>query len=64
MLILLNRISKHFLYLSKLYSLFNIDNNQEINYNENYNEELTLEKLKDFIMHEKNHDLKEFYYYL
>ena len=41
----------------------NIDNNQEINYNENYNEELTLEKLKDFIMHEKNHDLKEFYYY-
>ena len=41
----------------------NINENKEISYNEDYKEELTLEKLKNIISHEKNHDLKEFYYY-
>ena len=37
--------------------------NIDIKYNEEYNEDLTIEKLNDKISHEKDHDLKEFYLY-
>ena len=36
---------------------------KDIKYNEEYNEQLTIEKLNDKISHEKDHDMKEFYLY-
>ena len=39
------------------------DNNEEIKYNEEYKEDLTLEKLNNKISHEKNQDLKDLYLY-
>ena len=39
------------------------DNKEEIKYNEEYKEELTLEKLNNKISHEKDRDLKEFLLY-
>ena len=39
------------------------DINRDLIYNEEYKEELTLEKLNDKISHEKDHDLKEFLLY-
>ena len=40
-----------------------IENQNEIKYNEEYKEELTLEKLNNIISHEKDNDLKDFYSY-
>ena len=39
------------------------DNNEELKYNEEYKEDLNLEKLNKKISHEKNQDLKDFYLY-
>ena len=39
------------------------ENKEEEKYNENYKEDLTLEKINSIISHEKNKDIKDFYLY-
>ena len=39
------------------------ENKEEEKYNENYKEDLTIEKINSIISHEKNKDLKDFYLY-